>query len=242
MIDIHLGTAFLAGVLTFFAPCTLPLLPAFLGITAGAGFDSRKGVLFRALGFVLGFIVVFMTFGVFAGALGGLFFHQRTLLMQVGGVIVIIFALLLLNIIRIPALAERLSVRLPFARPSRTSPLSTFFVGFAFALGWTPCLGPILGTILVLASTEGTALSGALYLLAYGIGIAIPFLLFALFFTEAIFRSPRVLALSAWISRLGGLFLLFLGLSLLFGFWGDIVSFFSRSVGFLEIEAVMDRL
>ncbi len=241
MIDINLGTAFLAGILTFFAPFTLPLLPAFLGITAVGGFDSRTGVFFRALGFVLGFIVVFMAFGVLAGVLGGFFFLYRELLMQLGGVIVIVFALLLLDLIHIPALAQRLSPTISLPK-TRTSPLSTFFVGFAFALGWTPCLGPILGTILVLASTEGTALSGAIYLFSYGSGIAIPFLLFAIFLSETMFRSSRLLKFSLWISRAGGLFLLFLGLSLLLGFWGHIVSSVSHFFGFLELEAVMKHL
>jgi len=241
MIDINLGTAFLAGLLTFFAPCTLPLLPAFLGITAGGGFDSRRGVFFRALGFVLGFILVFVSFGVFAGMLGSLFFLHRETMMQVGGVIVIVFSLLLLNILRIPILGERHAPNVPLST-TRTSPFSTFLVGFAFALGWTPCLGPILGTILVLASTEGTALSGALYLFIYGLGIAIPFLLFALFFSEAVFRSTRLLKFSQWISRIGGVFLLFLGLSLLLGFWAEVVSFFAHFVGFIEIEALMSHL
>jgi cytochrome c-type biogenesis protein len=241
MIDINFGTAFLAGLLTFFAPCTLPLLPAFLGITAGGGFDSRRGVFFRALGFVLGFIVVFIFFGVFAGVLGSLFFFHRETLMQIGGIIVIVFSLLLLNMLRIPILGERHAPDIPLLT-QRTSPASTFLIGFAFALGWTPCLGPILGTILVLASTEGTALSGALYLFVYGLGIALPFLLFSLFFSEAIFRSTRLLKFSQWISRIGGVFLLFLGCSLLFGFWGDVVSFFEHFLGSTTIEALMGHL
>lgn len=233
MMDIHLGTAFLAGVLTFFAPCTLPLLPAFLGLSSASGFDSRKGVFLRSLGFVLGFLVVFMSFGIFAGVFGSFFLLHRTLLTSVGGLIVILFALLLLDVIRIPALATRFAPK--FHIPlHRTSPLSSFFIGFAFALGWTPCLGPILGSILVLASTEATAISGAILLFFYGVGIAVPFLLFALGLSEAVFRSPRVLRFSVWLSRLGGVFLLLLGFSLLFGFWGNIVSMFTHWTSFLS--------
>lgn len=241
MLDIAAPSAFLAGVLTFFAPCTLPLLPAFLGLAAGGGFDSRRGVFLRALGFVLGFLVVFMALGVFAGAVGSFFFLYRDLLMKVGGVIVIVFALLLLNIIRIPALSERLAPKISLPH-SDVKHFSTFFVGFAFALGWTPCLGPILGSILVLAGAEGTALSGAGLLFVYGLGIAIPFLLFSTLLSEAVFRSRRLLRFSAWVSLIGGVFLLFLGLSLFFGFWANVMSAFSHFVSFFHFGEFMSLL
>jgi len=241
MIDVHLGTAFLAGVLTFFAPCTLPLLPAFLGLSSASGFDSRQGVFFRSLGFVLGFLVVFMGLGIFAGVLGSFFFVHRTLLTTIGGAIVILFALILLDVIRVPALASRIAPKFRFPI-HRTSPISTFFIGFAFALGWTPCLGPILGSILVLASTEGTALAGGVLLFSYGMGIAVPFLIFALGLSEAVFRSPRVLKLSVWISRFGGVFLLFLGFALLLGYWGNIVSFLTPTTPFFGWDAYISNL
>lgn len=239
MIDIHTSTALLAGLLTFFAPCTLPLIPAFLGITAGAGFDSRRGVFLRSIGFVLGFLVVFMALGLFAGVIGSFFMLHREILMRVGGVIVIVFALILLDLIRIPLLSERIAPKLAL---HRSSPFSAFIVGFSFAFGWTPCLGPILGSILVLASTEGTALSGAMYLLFYGLGIAIPFLIFSLFLSEAVFRSQRLLRISGIISRLGGGVLLVLGLALLLGFWPTIVASIGHVLPSLGLEALIDRL
>jgi cytochrome c-type biogenesis protein len=225
MIDLNIGTALIAGILTFLAPCTLPLLPAFLGLTTGAGLDSRRNVFLRALGFVLGFIFVFMIFGLFAGSFGGFFIAHRDSLMRVGGAIVVLFSLLLLGVIHVPALASRVAPRISL--PAVRSPFSAFLVGLAFAAGWTPCLGPILGSILVIASTEGTALRGAVLLMAYGLWIGIPFLVFALGFSEAAFRSTWFLRVSSWISIAGGVFLLVLGLALLFGFWGTLVSFLS---------------
>jgi cytochrome c-type biogenesis protein len=241
MLDIAVSSAFLAGVLTFFAPCTLPLLPAFLGLAAGGGFDSRRGVFLRALGFVLGFLVVFMALGVFAGAIGSFFFLHRDILMKIGGVIVMVFALLLLNVIHIPALAQRVAPKLP-SMFKKTTHFSTFFVGFAFALGWTPCLGPILGSILVLAGAKGTALSGAGLLFVYGLGIALPFLIFSTLLSEAVFRSRRLLRFSAWVSRIGGVFLLFLGFSLFFGFFSHVISFFSHLFSFTDFTAYMSHL
>ena len=236
--------AFVAGLLTFLAPCTLPLVPAYLSFISGSAKDStpsRKKILMNGLFFVLGFSVVFILLGVFAGILGGLFFEARIWVARIGGIFVILFGLMMLNILRIPSLMseKRIHLTSPF---ERGTPLNSGIMGIVFGAGWTPCVGPVLGSVLLLAGTRATALGGALLLAVFSLGLAVPFLLAALGLSRAeraIARFDRFLHVS---SIVGGIFLIVLGVLLLIDNMNLLVSYGYRALQFLHYDALINYL
>jgi cytochrome c-type biogenesis protein len=177
--------AFLAGLLSFLSPCVLPLVPGYVSLISGASVEDLQSQERRVLGtvmlhsitFVLGFSVVFIALGAVATSVGQLVNEYHSLLSKIAGVVVIIFGLHLTGILKIKALyADK---RMHEVKGG-SSAVGSFVVGFAFAFGWTPCIGPILATILVLASAQGTVLKGIILLAVYSLGLAIPFLLTSL--------------------------------------------------------------
>lgn len=177
--------AFFAGLLSFLSPCVLPLVPGYVSLISGTSVDELKGsdrrllgtVMLNSVTFILGFSFVFIVLGAAATGLGQLFNEYRHILSRVAGVIVIIFGLHLTGIIKIKALyADR---RLHDVKGS-SSALGSFVVGFAFAFGWTPCIGPILAGILALAAQEDRVAKGVALLAIYSLGLAVPFLLTSL--------------------------------------------------------------
>lgn len=214
--------AFLAGAISFLSPCVLPLVPGYVSFIAGQPDLRRQGVGLRArLGaaglsacFVLGFATVFITLGAGASALGSLLLTWRAELNMAGGTTIILFGLVMLGLFRLPVFARdtRFHLDIPGGRP-----VGAYILGLAFAFGWTPCIGPILGTILTI-SASSASLGGGVWLLAiYSLGLAVPFLLTALF-TDAIAariktigRAGRALYLLA-----GGVMVL-MGLAVLTG-------------------------
>lgn len=177
--------AFLAGILSFLSPCVLPLVPGYVSLISGASVEELQSSERRLLGtvmlhsvtFVLGFSVVFIALGAVATGVGQVVNEYHSLLSKIAGVIVIIFGLHLTGILKIKALyADK---RLHDVKGS-SSAIGSFAVGFAFAFGWTPCIGPILATILVLASAQGTVMKGVVLLAVYSLGLAVPFLLTSL--------------------------------------------------------------
>ena len=183
--QVNIATAFLAGLLSFFSPCTLPLVPLFVGHLAGVGGEdataaSARGVLLRNAGaFVAGFSLVFIVlFGLPAGFLGrALLIGHRPLLLQLGGVFLIALGLNYLGVIRIPALwRER---RLHWQPARRGHWPTSLLVGATFALGWTPCIGAILGAITVMAAAGQGPAQAATLLAVYSLGLGLPFMLLA---------------------------------------------------------------
>ena len=177
--------AFFAGILSFLSPCVLPLVPGYVSLISGASVDELKSserrvlgtVMLHSLTFVLGFSVVFIALGAVATGVGQVVNEYHSLLSKVAGVVVIIFGLHLTGILKIKALyADK---RMHDVKGS-SSAVGSFAVGFAFAFGWTPCIGPILATILVLAGAQGTVLKGIVLLAVYSLCLAVPFLLTSL--------------------------------------------------------------
>ena len=177
--------AFLAGILSFLSPCVLPLVPGSVSLISGSSVEELQSserrllgtVMLHSITFVLGFSVVFIALGAVATGVGQVVNEYHSLLSKVAGIVVIIFGLHLTGILKIKALyADK---RMHDVKGS-SSALGSFVVGFAFAFGWTPCIGPILATILVLASAQGTVLKGVLLLALYSLGLAVPFLLTSL--------------------------------------------------------------
>ncbi len=182
---ITVGIAFLAGLVSFVSPCVLPLVPAYLSLLTGESLEelkveaaaaARAQTLGHAVAFVLGFSIVFVTLGLTASAIGGLLVTHRTLIAQIGGVVVIILGLHMMGMIRIPFLMmdKRARVR----QLDRRTVWTSLVVGMAFAAGWSPCIGPILAGILAIASQQRNG-EAVLLLAAYSLGLAVPFLLTA---------------------------------------------------------------
>ncbi|HEX9036100.1 MAG TPA: cytochrome c biogenesis protein CcdA [Ktedonobacterales bacterium] len=185
MTSIPLIAAFFAGLLSFVSPCVLPLTPVYIARLAGPGViqaqhedaralaASRRVMTLHALAFVLGFTVTFVALGATASELGATLSSHQLALRQVGGVILVLMGAHVAGLIRIPGLSyER---RLAFKTTERSYPAS-FLIGLVFALGWTPCVGPILAGILALAAQAGALSGGVLLLAVYSLGLGLPFL------------------------------------------------------------------
>ncbi|MFD3004356.1 cytochrome c biogenesis protein CcdA [Thermus tengchongensis] len=211
--SVSLTAAFLAGVLSFLSPCVLPLVPTYLFYLGG----ERGRPLFNALFFVLGFGVVFFLLGLPFTLLGGLLFEHRQTLARVGGVILILFGLYMLG------LRPRWGVNLRYEGET-ARPLGAMLLGASLGLGWTPCIGPILGAILTLTAVGG----GVGLLLAYILGLAVPFLLVALFADRLKGWLRRAGRLSHYVELLAGVVLLVVGVLLLTGTYSALNSFFLR--------------
>ena len=182
--QITVGLAFLAGLASFLSPCVFSLVPAYIGYLGGraaGGEDSgsNRFVTFtHGLAFVLGFSVVFVVLGVAVSAAGGLLYDLRGYLAKIGGVVVVIFGLHMIGVFRIPFLEYDARVH---SNPDRKwGYLSSALLGVFFSAGWSPCVGPVLGTILTLAINGGSVALGAKLLSAYSAGLAVPFLVAAL--------------------------------------------------------------
>lgn len=216
--------AFIAGLLTFLAPCTLPLVPGYLGFISGVSLEDLKipekaqrvrwKIFLNGLTFMVGFSVIFILFGALAGFLGSALAPYRLWLGRAGGVFVILFGLFMLNVFRLPFLSGEFRLPTPFLF-KRGRPLNSLILGGAFAFGWTPCVGPILGSILLLASTSTSVLQGAFLLTVFSLGLAVPFLAIALGIGSAGRYLTKISPALNWISAVGGLLMIFLGILLL---------------------------
>jgi cytochrome c-type biogenesis protein len=166
------AVAFSAGLLSFATPCVLPLVPAYLGAIGARSTDPRRALL-ASLPFVLGFSLVFVALGAGAGIAGGALTDHRTQLIKLSGIVIVAMGLVMLGLIRVPGLERTFAPGLESAHASG----SALLLGGAFGLAWTPCIGPVLGSILTLAATGATAARGAGLLAAYAAGLAVPFLI-----------------------------------------------------------------
>lgn len=247
-------SAFLAGVLTFFAPCTFPLVPAYVSFISGVSLADirnpatarhvRRRVFVNGLLYVTGFSVVWITLGSIIGLGGVLLLEYRPLLARVGGVVVIAFGLSMLGVVRLPALRRLTSGgRMPMLRLLRPGhPLSSVLFGSAFALGWTPCVGPVLGTILTIAAVKATVWQGTILLTVFSAGLAIPFLLLAAGIGSASRVIPLLTPHLRWVERLGGALLLFFGALLLTDTFSAWLATAYRWLSFVNYDRLLDYL
>jgi cytochrome c-type biogenesis protein len=184
--------ALAAGVLSFSSPCILPLIPGYLGYMSGVA--STRGRTFgAAILFVLGFTLVFTALGAAASSIGSVLNLHRILLEQIAGALFIVLGLFLIGIIRLPLLLREGRPLLGWAKPG---PGGALLLGIGFAFGWTPCIGPVLGAILLLASGQTTVASGTFLLLLYAVGLGVPFIVAALLLDR--FQQFR-----RWLTRHG---------------------------------------
>ena len=228
MADFSLLVAFSAGILSFLSPCVLPLVPSYIGFLTGLSLDemsSRRRVAFtHALLFVLGFTLVFLLLGATASALGRTLAFHKVWLQRLGGVLIIVFGLVCLGVIKSNVLLQDKRVHL---QDKPLGFLGSVLVGMAFAAGWTPCIGPILGGILGLASAADTFGRGMLLLGAYSAGLAVPFLLAAWAVDRFLAWFQKFRPYLPWVMRVSGMLLIVVGGLLITGQ-------FTRLAGFLQ--------
>jgi cytochrome c-type biogenesis protein len=208
-----------AGILSFLSPCCLPLMPAYLSVIGGAGAQavavSRRAVMLPALAFVSGFTVVFTLLGASASVIGGVLLEYRLMLTRIGGVVLIFLGLVTIGAVHVRWLAGE---RRPFLHRVPGSPATAFPLGMAFAIGWSPCIGPVLTGILAAAASTSSMGAGVALLIAYSVGLGIPFLVLA-----AGAGTPRAMGVlrrnASRIERIGGALLMVIGLLMITGLW-----------------------
>jgi cytochrome c-type biogenesis protein len=216
-----LMVAGVAGLLSFLSPCVLPIVPPYLAFMAGASLDdlgegreADRRMMRAAVFFVLGLSTVFLMLGLAASSLGRMLLaYQREMTLVAGGVIVL-FGLHFLGVLRVPVLMREARFE---AGASGRTPLGAYVLGLAFAFGWTPCIGPVLGSILSLAAQEGSVERGMLLMGVYAIGLGVPFLLTALFLRHALGLIAGMKRHMATVERAMGGLLLVVGVLMLTG-------------------------
>lgn len=238
--------AFVAGLLTFLTPCTFPLVPAYLGFISGVTKDgetvhARRKVFFNGLFYVLGFSFVFIIFGTFVGLISQNLAAYRALFSKIAGVFIIIFGIIMLNVFKIPFLQREWTPEFPFGL-GRGKLISSFLLGSAFAFGWTPCVGPVLGSILLLATTSATALQGGVLLAIFSTGLAVPFLAVAYAWGSATERIAKISQYLWIVSILSGLILIALGILLFINRFSLLISYGYWIFQFINYEALLNYL
>ena len=215
--EISTTMAFIAGLLSFFSPCILPLVPAYIMYISGYGNNdnepTRQMMLKRTLFFVLGFTTIFMIMGTSASVIGQFFIRYKTVFARVSGVIIILFGLQMLGILRIGALKKENRMQFPIKIHGSGG---AYIMGIAFAAGWTPCFGPVLASILVYAGASQTVGQGVYLLGIYSLGMAIPFMLTAMFMDGFNRLLDRLENGAKWFPKITGLILILFGLMILF--------------------------
>ncbi|HIR50853.1 MAG TPA: sulfite exporter TauE/SafE family protein [Candidatus Avoscillospira avicola] len=215
--------SFLEGIITFLSPCLLPMLPIYLSYFAGGGIRSTGKTLRNALGFILGFTVVFMAMGALAGTVGSFLKAHQTAVNIVSGLIVIAFGLSFLGVFRLSFLkGSRFRVQ-----SEQMGFFSALVFGVVFSLGWTPCVGAFLGSALALASQQGHALTGMGMLLAYSLGLGVPFLLSALLIDKLKSAFDWVKAHYQIINTISGGLLILIGVLMATGTLGRLLALLS---------------
>ncbi len=227
----HFGLliAFGAGVLSFLSPCVFPLVPGYLSYLAGTTLQEAEGkekVRFRvslhALCFVLGFSLIFAILGATASTLGALLSPYKVVLARVAGILLILFGIVLTGLVPLPFFSQEHRVHTTSGTPAF---IRSTLVGVAFGAGWSPCIGPVLGSILALAAVGTTLLQGVLFLLVYALGLGIPFLLVGLLIDRAGSVVRRLNRYTGPLSLIGGVMLILTGMLILSGRLAELANF-----------------
>ncbi len=228
LIDASMGAslliAFLAGVLSFLSPCVLPIVPPYLAFMAGSTIDEvsagrDRKVIGMALFFVMGLSTVFLFLGFAASAFGQVFLRYQAEMGMVAGAVIIIFGLHFIGLFRIPFLYREARFD---AGDQSGSMFGAYILGLAFAFGWTPCIGPVLGGILSLAAQEGSIQRGVVMMGFYAIGLGVPFLLAAIFMRHFMGAMVKMRKHMGLVEKIMGVLLLIVGVMLLTGTFSDI--------------------
>lgn len=241
--SVSVGVAFLAGMVSFLSPCVLPIVPSYVTFVTGMTLEelttngtaaARRHAAIHASLFVLGFTLVFLTLGAAATALGVRIQRALPLLQQIGGVVIVLFGLTMLGVLRVPSLMRERRVQVA-AKPAGM--LGSVVVGIAFGAGWTPCVGPVLASILLYAGMAGSVAHGMLLLGVYALGLGIPFWVAAVGLNWYIAGARR---LSRWlrpIEVVSGALLVLIGMLLLTGRFAMLSNFLAGFGQLFNVEA-----
>lgn len=215
--------AFGAGLVSFFAPCVVPLLPAYIGYVTGVSLQELqekgskpflKKIAVSSIFYILGFSIIFVILGTAAAGLGTIFRRHALLIQRIGGFIILIFGLEFSGILNLRFLARERSLKLPDSI-NKFHNLRSFLIGVVFAFTWTPCVGAVLGSILALAAVSGTAARGAFLLFVYSLGISVPFFVLSVSLGFAQKLVKKISKNINVVSKVAGIILAILGLLLL---------------------------
>lgn len=224
-INVSFIAAFIAGSVSLFSPCVLPLLPtylAFLGANsdtdaagpAGGPPANQWRLTSNMAFFFCGFTVVFVVMGAGASYIGKVFFSHQAVVRKLGAVFMVLMGMQLAGILPIPALQRE---RRPLLNYIFQGPVGAFMLGVALTAGWTPCVGPILATILMLAGNEGSVLQGALLLFVYALGFCLPFLLMAFVYNRMMARFSWLYPWMPWVQKISGVVIVLAGVAIYLG-------------------------
>jgi cytochrome c-type biogenesis protein len=214
--EVSLLGAFIAGVVSFVSPCVLPVIPVYIAMLAGAGdatVAADRRLVFHSICFMAGFTVVFLLMGATASLLGQLFADYQQVIRKAGGLFMVVMGLCLAGVIRIPTLQRDWR---PLPKGPVKGPLGAMLLGMAITAGWTPCIGPILASLLTYAGIDNTLEQGLFLLVAYSAGFAVPFLLFTLLCNRYLTRIRTWYRWLPLIQKTAGLVLAFTGVLLYF--------------------------
>ena len=232
---------FFAGLLSFISPCVLPILPPYLAYMAGTTVSEiknnsetiKRGILLSAISFSLGLSVVFIILGLAANSMASIFILYKNELRIVSGLLIIIFGLHFIGLLRITFLQK--DFRLNLDIKERGNFLPPFLLGLTFAFGWTPCIGPILGSILAIIAQDVSVLRGILLMIFYSLGLSLPFIGMAYLLIRGVFITKLISTYSLYIERFTGGFLIIIGLLFLSGSFQLIGFFILEYLPFLSL-------
>lgn len=231
--------AFSAGLLSFLSPCVLPLIPSYVTFITGLSLDdvqhARKAALVHGMLFVLGFSLIFLAMGAGATMLGQSLLRHRDWISRVGGVVIIVFGLYLLGVLNIGFMSRERRFHIA---DKPVGYFGTLFVGIAFGAGWTPCLGPILGSILVYTGSQADLGKGMWLLSAYSLGLAVPFLLSAVAIERFTTFFQRMRRQMVWVSRISGVVMIGIGVLLVTNYFTVLAAWLTT----LTPEFLLERI
>lgn len=241
-VQISFPLAFLAGLVSFLSPCILPVVPSYIAFVSGMTLDemrdgtaagARRAAVVHSVLFVVGFMAVFMTMGWVATAAGRAFAQALPWITRLGGGVLLVFGVHLSGLYRLPFLARERRVQLA-NKPA--GPLGSLAVGVAFGAGWTPCIGPILGSILLYAGLETTMTHGAALLATYALGLGIPFVVASLAFNWFLAGSKRLRQWIVPLERTAGTVLIVIGVLMLIGRFTTLTAFLAGMGQLINLE------
>lgn len=227
--------AFIAGFLSFLSPCVLPLIPSYISYITGITFGELsqevlpKRIRFltaaHSLLFILGFTLVFMLLGLSITFAGGMISQHRQIIAKIGGIIIVIFGLSITGVINLAFLQKERKIEV------KSKPIGyfgSFLIGATFAIGWTPCVGPLLASILLLSSTEKDIVKGAMLLFSYSLGLALPFFLSSILINNFLVYFKAIKKYLRVISVITGIFLIAIGIMIFTNSFGALAGYFER--------------
>ncbi len=233
--------AFFAGLLSFISPCVLPLIPSYISFISGISFEEltdkktkagvKRVIIFNSMMFIFGFSVVFIAMGATISLLGQYVAIYQGVFRRVGAVIIVFMGLHIIGIVNVKALQR--DKRLHFFRDKPLGLIGSFLVGIGFAAGWTPCIGPILASILIVAGTSKTLGLGVLLLVVYSIGLGIPFLLTSLGINRFLWYFDRFKVHMRVVSVASGFFLIAMGVLIYFNYFAIFTGYLNARLPFL---------